>query len=141
MGAIQNSINGALGAVAVAGRMISSEKTDALVQGAAAKEQSVETDKEAIKTAAEVDSKQLELENAEAMEKGYNEAANNVFANPNATPKERLSAAMDANDAMDDRLAAQVALGELFKKQTAIRERQARQKDAIERGRRWGGKY
>lgn len=46
MGAIQNSINGALGAAAVAGRMIGTEKDSALAHGSAAFQQNKEDESE-----------------------------------------------------------------------------------------------
>ena len=134
-------LGSALAAVGVASRMIGQEKNEALLQGSKAHEENIVDQAEA--KALEEDKptmegvKDLADDNYEAMTK----AANATFADPKATPEQRLSAATNAQKALDDKTAAQRALDELNTKLEATQERLARQEKAMARGRKWGGAY
>ena len=137
-----SKLGGALATVGVAARMVGQEKNEALDQGSKAHEANVED------TALKKDLEETQIPDA----KGIADLANDnyevmkksveaTFADPKATPDQRLQASLDMQQALDDRTAAQKALGELNNKLAATKERLIRQEKAMARGRRWGGAY
>lgn len=147
MGAIQNSINGALGATAVAGRMISNEKEAALAHGDTAFQQN-QTDKSEMEKLGSVKSKHGEifdaknkLDEAKTVADNLQDQVDYMYEDPNLTSLDRQHLEEDLGKALDDRKAAKKALSELKRKQKAIKERMARQETAMAKGRLWGGAY
>ena len=126
----------------VAGRMIGQEKNEALLQGSKAHEENI-VDKAEAKDLVET-----QIPDAEGLadlaDDNYvvmKKSADATFNDPKATPEQRLKAAADEQQALDDRTAAQRALSELKTKLEATQERLARQEKAMARGRKWGGAY
>ena len=137
-----SKLGGALAAVGVASRMIGEEKNQALEQGSKAHEANIKDAAEAKDLAeTQIPDAEFEVERANDQVDIMNKAAEATLADPSATPDQKLKAAVDAQAALDDRTAAQKALGELNNKLTATKERMIRQEAAMKRGRRWGGAY
>lgn len=133
MGAIQNSLNQALGSVAVAGRMIGNEKEQTINRGAAA----VKEDRELKAKEEELDKKigeqMLANDNLEAEQAGAaypNESAPNE-------PERNLKLASLAYDLEVGRK----ALADLEKQQAAIKAFRENAAEQIRQGQAWGGNY
>ena len=137
-----SKLGGALATVGVAARMIGAEKNEALEQGSKAHEANLEDS--ALKKdleEAQIPDAETDLDEKNLLADIANDNAEQVLKDSKATPMDRLNAQIDAQKALDDRTAAQRALGELNNKLTATKERMARQEKAMARGRRWGGAY
>lgn len=133
MGAIQNSINGAIGAVAVAGRMIGNEKEEKINRGKAA----VNEDRELKAKEEELDNQigDQMLANAN-LEAEHRAAAYPSISSPN-DPERNLKL---ASLAYDLELGTQ-KLKDLEKQQNAIRAFRKNAAEQIRQGQAWGGNY
>lgn len=137
-----NKLGGALAAVGVASRMIGEEKNQALDQGSKAHEANIKDAAEAKDLVdTQIPDAEFEAEKAQDQVDIVEAGLDAVMKDPNSTPDQKLKASLDMQQALDDRTAAQKALGELNNKLTATKERMARQEAAMKRGRRWGGAY
>lgn len=136
-----NQLVGSIGAVGVASRMIGNEKAQALDQGSAANEANIQDKALAKDYNKQIPDAEFEVEKANDNIEIMGAGLNAVMKDPKATPDQRLAAAVDMQQALDDRTAAQRALSELQIKLEATQERLARQEKAMARGRKWGGAY
>ena len=135
MGAIQNSINQAMAAAAVSGRLIKSQQSQDINAGIAAKEELPELDK-----------KQAELldESLKNIDKTF-QSKNDLETLKTMEPKEdapledRRAYSQLITEVMDDERAAKKAFEQLEKREAAIKERRARAERAIKRAKNWGG--
>lgn len=125
----------------VAGRMIGNEKAQALEQGSAANEANIKDKALAKDFNEQIPDAEFEVEKADDNIKIMEAGLNATMKDPKATPEQRLSAAVNMQQALDDKTAAKRALDELQTKLEATQERLARQEKAMARGRRWGGSY
>ena len=133
MGAIQNSINGAIGAAAVAGRMIGNEKEEKINRGKAA----VNEDRELKAKEEDLDNKigdqMLANHNLEA------ELQGNAYPSESAPndPDRNLKLASLAYDLE----IGKKALADLEKQQSAIKAFRENAAKQIKQGQAWGGNY
>lgn len=103
MGAIQNSINGALGSVAVAGRMIGTEKESALSQGSAAFQQNKEDESELVKVKDAASDKFKEVQGIQKDIDTLNEMNKHPKANGIKTLEDRKAHSELLGQAFDDK--------------------------------------
>ena len=135
MGAIQNSINGAIGAVAVAGRMIGNEKDSALLHGQQAADKAEEAQKD-------IDTAKLakpKLERNKRLAEGEAAKANIEASNIGGKKGDKLQKrAIQANYSLEKAtVALQNVEDEISTKRALIKQQQ----EAIKKGRAWGGNY
>lgn len=133
MGAIQNSINQALGSVAVAGRMIGAEKEEKINRGKAAvkEDQELKGKEEALET--QIGEQMLANHNLEAEQMA---TAYPSESSPN-DPDRNLKLASIAYDLE----IGTKALADLEKQQAAIKAFRENAAKQIKQGQAWGGNY
>lgn len=133
MGAIQNSINQALGSVAVAGRMIGAEKEEKINRGKAAvkEDQELKGKEEALET--QIGEQMLANSNLEAEQMA---TAYPSEPSPN-DPDRNLKLASIAYDLE----IGTKALADLEKQQAAIKAFRENAAKQIRQGQAWGGNY
>ena len=135
MGAIQNSINGALGAVAVAGRMISAEKESALAHG----QQAANTAAQATDDIAAAKLAKPKLEHDKRLAEIAADKANREASNVGGEEGEELQKkAIQASYSLEK---ATVALSNIKKEISTKRKLLKAQQETIQKGRAWGGNY
>lgn len=133
MGAIQNSINQALGSAAVAGRMIGAEKEEKINRGKAAvkEDEELKTKEEALDT--QIGEQMLANDNLEIEQMA---TAYPSESSPN-DPERNLKLASIAYDLEIGRK----ALADLEKQQAAIKAFRENAAKQIKQGQAWGGNY
>ena len=132
-----NQVVGTLGAVGVASRMIGNEMDQSLSEGSRAADAHVKDSARAKELPGEIENADLYLkEETRAAEaaKAYSEAPGNPL-------KKRLKAADLYVQKQNSIEKAAIALQNLQDEQIAVQERLKRQAVAMQRGRKWGGKY
>lgn len=135
MGAIQNSINGALGAVAVAGRMIDAEKESALAHGQKAADVAAQaTDDIAAAKLAKPDLERNKRKAEQVAAKANLEASNVGGEQGEELQEKAIQAHYDLRKA---RTALNNAQKEIRTKRALLKAQQ----ETIQKGRAWGGNY
>lgn len=136
MGAIQQSINNALAATAVAGRMIGHQKESDIAAGERAakdlpdlQEQEEAIGKELTPAYQQIVDREKDFKDAKTMLKGAN------------TTRDKVAGMQLAREAKNDLTMAKEAFKRLIEKQTAITATRQRAEAQIAKGRKWGGSY
>lgn len=135
MGAIQNSINGALGSAAVAGRMISAEKESALAHGQKAADVAAQATDDI--AAAKLAKPKLEHDKRLAEQEVFNidREASNVGGEEGEELQKKAEAAHYSLEK------ATIALRNVKKEIRTKRALLKAQQETIQKGRAWGGNY
>lgn len=135
MGAIQNSINQAMAAAAVSGRLIKSQQAQDINAGIAAQEElpkiSAQED-ELLKEGME------KMDAALAAERNYKELQE-IKPSDDASKEDLRAYGELHSEALNDLYAAKRAYNQLQDKQKAIAQRRERAERAIKKAKNWGG--
>jgi hypothetical protein len=132
-----NQLVGTIGAVGVASRMIGSEMDQSLSEGSRAADAHAKDSARAKELPNEIDNADLYLKE----ETRAAEMAKSKAESQSVPLKQRLKAADLYVQKQNSIEKAAIALQNLQDEQIAVQERLKRQAVAMERGRKWGGKY